>query len=53
MAIMQALGNATEGLIPLIVLPKWFLFLTKWGRELICGHNALEVSHLSTLHEGP
>jgi hypothetical protein len=53
MSFMRALTIAPEGLIHFLTVPKWLLFLTKRGREVICGHNEMEVSHLSTLHQGP
>jgi len=53
MPFMKALPTATEGLLLLLALPRWLLFLTKWGREAICGNYEMEVSHLSTLHRWP
>ena len=50
MPFMKALPIATEGLLMLLALPKWFLLLTKWGRETICGNDEMEVSHFSTLY---
>jgi len=50
---MRALTIASEGLLLLMLLPKWLLFLTKRGREAMCGHNEMEVGHLSTLHQQP
>jgi hypothetical protein len=50
---MEALTIAPEGVALFLTAPKWLLFLTKRGREVICGYNEMEVSHLSTLHQGP
>ena len=52
MPFMRALTTATEGLMLFLALPKWLLFLTKRGREAICGHEEMEVSHLSILING-
>jgi len=53
MPFMRALTIASEGRLLLMALPKLLLSLTQRGREVICGHNEMEVSHLSTLHQPP
>ncbi len=49
MPFMKALPTATEGLLLLLALPRWLLFLTKWGRRAICGNYEMEVSHLNSI----
>ena len=43
MPFMHALAVALEGLGRRVVFPKWFLSLTKRGREALCGYEEMEV----------
>ena len=51
MPFLQALCTATEGIPIRVAFPGWLLSLTKSGRKAIRGHNEMEVSHLSVLHQ--
>ena len=53
MSFMRALAAAIQGMLALLVFPKWLLFFNKWGREIVRGHYETEVSHLGTLHQWP
>ena len=46
---MRALAVALEGMGRRVVFPKWFLSLSKRGREALCGYEEMEVGHFSTL----
>ena len=48
---MRALAAAVEGLPVLAAFPRWLLFFNKRGREIVRGHNEMEVSYLSTLRQ--
>ena len=53
MPFMQALSTAIEGMVLRAALPTWVLSLTERGRQVLCGHNEMEVGHLSTCHPLP
>ena len=51
MPFMRALPSATEGLLISAVFPRWFISLTKRGRQALHGHDEMEVGHFNTLHQ--
>ena len=44
MPFMRALAAAIQGLFALLAFPRWLLFFNKRGREIVRGHNEMEVS---------
>ena len=53
MSFMRALAAAAEGLLVLLVFPRWLLLFNKRGREVVRGHDEMEVSHLAILNQWP
>ena len=53
MPFTRALAAAIQGLLVLLAFPRWLLFFNKWGREIVRGHDEMEVSHIGTLHQWP
>jgi len=47
MPLMKALATAPQALTLRTALPDWLIYLTKRGREVLCGHKEMEVGHLS------
>jgi hypothetical protein len=52
MPFMEALAAALDGLLLRAALPRWLISLTKQGRQAICSHEELEVSHLQYTPSG-
>ena len=45
MSFMRALAATAEGLLLLLLFPRWLLPFNKWGREVVRGYDEMEVSH--------